>query len=206
MSFDSGCETAEASAAGAANLLKGDPSMAYSAFFQTLRDETKPVGTLGRGTHYSVFRAITWHDIYLNPIQEANFLDFAVIWDKDHDARVIEVAEALYRFRLLGPIRFLGERKGCLTVLLAPEAFETLDHRQIERYKERLTNQVRSTVEGFGDRWDVEVGYSTENASIIANDVLRIHTYLEFILMVWDLGIKMPSAARSAGERALQSA
>lgn len=31
--------------------------MSYCPFFQTLHDETRPVGNLGRGTHYSVLRA-----------------------------------------------------------------------------------------------------------------------------------------------------
>ena len=30
----------------------------YSHFFSTLYDETEPVGTLGRGTHYSVLRSL----------------------------------------------------------------------------------------------------------------------------------------------------
>ena len=34
----------------------------YSGFFKTLHDETAPTGCLGRGTHYSVFRAITFHN------------------------------------------------------------------------------------------------------------------------------------------------
>ena len=34
----------------------------YSQFFQTLHDELTPTGTLGRGTHYSILRAVVFHD------------------------------------------------------------------------------------------------------------------------------------------------
>ncbi len=56
--------------------------MSYCHFFQTLYDETHPVGNLGRGTHYSVLRAPVWHDELLNRIARCAFLDFAVIWDE----------------------------------------------------------------------------------------------------------------------------
>ena len=94
----------------------------YSQFFETLHDETHPVGSLGRGTHYSVFRAVTWHDTFLNPLPKAEFLNFAVIWDEDHDTRVVKVVHTLCFEGLLAPVRLIGERKGRLTVLVAPEA------------------------------------------------------------------------------------
>src|SRR5260370_21913517 len=92
--------------------------MSYSAFFQTLHDEAKPVGKIGRGTHYSILRAQVWQDERLKPLKKGMLADFAVIWDEDHDERVIEVIEWLYFEGLLSPIRFIGERKGSLTVLL----------------------------------------------------------------------------------------
>lgn len=181
--------------------------MAYSPFFHTLYDQTAPAGTIGRGTHYSVLRAVAWHDVHLNPTAEAHFQDFAVIWDEDHDARVAQVAEGIYRAGLLGPVRFIGERKGMLAVLLDSETFETWDQLQVERYKERLTGAVRRSCEDFGDWWEVRVGDSTETSSIISDqDFLKVHTYLECIRMLWDLGIKEPpTLGSSAGERQLQS-
>ena len=75
----------------------------YSPFFQTLYDEQAPVGHLGRGTHYSVLRAAVFHDELGEILPEnrykgphAKFHDFAVIWDEDHDKRVIEVIEQIY--------------------------------------------------------------------------------------------------------------
>src|SRR4051812_6684669 len=88
--------------------------MSYSPFFQTLHDETRPVGQLGRGTHYSILRVPIWQDEWLNLLAQGLLLDFAVIWDEDHDARVMEAVEALYFSGLLSPVRFIGERKGSL--------------------------------------------------------------------------------------------
>ena len=180
--------------------------MAYSPFFQTIHDEARPVGRLGRGTHYSVFRAVTWHDVHLNPVPQANVLDFAVIWDEDHDTRVIQVAEALYLAGLLAPVRFIGERKGMLTVLLEQGVFETWDQRQVERYKERLAEQVRLSCESLGDWWQLGIDCWNENGSIISADDLKVSTYLNFILMLWDLGIKAPPIAKQLEEQAPQSA
>src|SRR4051812_20247485 len=68
----------------------------YSEFFQTLHDEQAPVGYLGRGTHYSILRAVVFSDSLAKPLFDARFLDFAVIWDEDHDARIIEPIQKLY--------------------------------------------------------------------------------------------------------------
>lgn len=74
----------------AVDLAKGAPG---SCFFHTLHDEPGRVGSLGRGTHYSVLRAVIWEP-------EPRFHDFAVIWDEDHDTRIIGVLEQLYVRRL----------------------------------------------------------------------------------------------------------
>jgi hypothetical protein len=42
-----------------------------------------------------------------------------VIWDEDHDERVIGVVERMYFAGLLHPVLFVGERKGSLTVVLS---------------------------------------------------------------------------------------
>ena len=62
----------------------------YSEFFQTLHDEVPPYRNFGRGTHYSVLRAVVFGDSEGNLLGNARFQDFAVVWDEDHDERVIE--------------------------------------------------------------------------------------------------------------------
>jgi hypothetical protein len=91
----------------------------YSDFFKTLHDETNPTGYLGRGTHYSVLRAVVFHDPSGKPLSAGQFADFAVIWDEDHDARVMKPIEEIYRRGLLSSFVMFGERKGNFTAILS---------------------------------------------------------------------------------------
>jgi hypothetical protein len=75
----------------------------YSDFFKTLHDETGPTGYLGRGTHYSVLRAIVFHDPSGRVLPQGQFADFAVIWDEDHDTRVMKPIEEIYRRATIEP-------------------------------------------------------------------------------------------------------
>ena len=93
----------------------------YSNFFKTLHDETSPTGHLGRGTHYSILRAVVFHDQMGKSLPEGQFADFAVIWDEDHDARVIEPIEEIYRRGLLASFPMFGEHKGSFTAVLSDE-------------------------------------------------------------------------------------
>jgi hypothetical protein len=77
----------------------------YSEFFQTLYDEQGPTIGLGRGTHYSVLRAVVFHDETGEPLPDARFTDFAIIWDEDHDTRVIDPIEDIYCRGLLPSFR-----------------------------------------------------------------------------------------------------
>jgi hypothetical protein len=91
----------------------------YSDFFKTLHDETNPTGYLGRGTHCSILRAVVFHDPAGKPLPEGQFADFAVIWDEDHDVRVMEPIEEIYRRGLLSSFLMFGERKGSFTAILS---------------------------------------------------------------------------------------
>jgi hypothetical protein len=94
---------------------------AYSDFFQTLHDEMSPTGYLGHGTHYSVLRAVVFHDPLGKPWREGQFADFAVIWDEDHDVRVMEPIEEIYQRGLLSSFLMFGEHRGNFTAILANE-------------------------------------------------------------------------------------
>jgi hypothetical protein len=91
----------------------------YSDFFKTLHDETNPTGYLGRGTHCSILRGVVFHDPTGKPLPEGQFADFAVIWDEDHDVRVMEPIEEIYRRGLLSSFLMFGERKGSFTAILS---------------------------------------------------------------------------------------
>lgn len=140
---------------------------------------------LGRGTHYSVLRAATWHDSCLNPLPNAEFLDFAVIWDEDHDTRVMMVVETLYFDGLLAPVRFIGERKGGLTVLVAAETAAALD---LPFYIGRVEDAVKRS--GLGDWWNVSVGYVGAESPIIGSASDKAAVYLQNIDNLWNLGTK----------------
>jgi hypothetical protein len=101
----------------------------YSDFFKTLHDETSPTGYLGRGTHYSVLRAVVFHDPMGKPLPEGQFADFAVIWDEDHDTRVMEPIEEIYRRGMLSSFLMFGEHKGSFTAIISnkiPLAIEAI--------------------------------------------------------------------------------
>ena len=54
----------------------------------------------------------------------ARFQDFAVIWDEDHDERVFQPIERLYRLGDLPSFIIFGERKGMFVRLVAPRFTE----------------------------------------------------------------------------------
>jgi hypothetical protein len=165
--------------------------MSYSPFFQTLHDETRPVGQLGRGTHYSVLRVPIWRDEWLNPLAQGLLLDFAVIWDEDHDARVMEAVETLYFSGLLSPVRFIGERKGSLSVLINDESVGPWNETALRNYREAVGDIGQS----LEDPWPVTVDQVFgQRHSIIHAAPEDVATYLRNIHLLWQLGAKPSSA------------
>ena len=165
--------------------------MPYSPFIQTLHDETQPVGHLGRGTHYSVLRVPIWQDQWLNPLPVGSLLDFAVIWDEDHDERVIQAIEDLYFCGLLAPVRYIGERKGSLSVLIDEKTVQAWDHSKLKSYREAVSD-VGQNLE---DPWPTTVAtVSSSKHSIIHASNEDVTLYLRNIHMLWFLGAKTNTA------------
>lgn len=167
-------------------------------FFACLHDEKQPVGDLGRGTHYSIFRSLEWHDAARMRIDRAQFHDFAVIWDEDHDTRVYDVVEQMYVAGLLAPVKFVGERKGMLTVLVSSVAWSHLMAPGVLATYRRELERICGNVNG--DSWNVEVGYlidpptpavSSPGLGSIINDAeWKVSAYLQSIDVLWTLGSK----------------
>jgi hypothetical protein len=157
----------------------------YSPFFQTLHDETAPVGSLGRGTHYSVFRATGFHDEFAKPLEAARFLDFAVIWDEDHDERVLLPIERLYRSGDLSSFIMFGERKGMFFCQVAPR-FNGVRLPVAEKAV------AAACVDVGGDYWTSHISFGQHNAGgfIINADDRSVGLYLDTIKMLWKLGLK----------------
>lgn len=170
----------------------------YSTLFSCLYDESQPIGQLGRGTHYSVFRSVEWLDVVRAPLKTPQIHDFSVVWDEDHDTRIIEIIESIYMAGLLSPIQFIGERKGVLTVIVAAKFYFNTHDSDLKNYERQL--QDICTIPSHGDYWSVEIGmfdrspdspHQTDLQGLISDKEHRVITYLRNIDSLWGLGTKV---------------
>ena len=145
----------------------------YSHFFSTLHDEQAPVGKLGRGTHYSILRAVLWDKV------QPQWHDFAVIWDEDHDKRVIWVIEQLHIQRLLRDVVAIGERKGGVTIITSTQPSRALVARAEQGWSPPDGDWFCSNVEHI-DAADL----------LINDDPMRVRAYVKGIVALWRLGTK----------------
>lgn len=167
----------------------------YSDLFSCLYDQPAPVGELGRGTHYSVFRSMQWRDIDGDFRDSGRFHDFAVVWDEDHDERVIRFVEQLHICGLLWPVIFIGERKGALTVLLWQDVEPK---KKRADFFEVLNELAERTDED--DAWSLDIGRFyrdpanvdglTTTCGIINDTEDQVVAYLQAIDVLWQLGEK----------------
>lgn len=170
----------------------------YSTLFACIHDEPEGYGSLGRGTHYSVMRSVDWLDVTQQPLTEAHVHDFVVVWDEDHDTRVIQAIECMYLAGLLSPVLFIGERKGGLTVIVASKFFFAADMKAYER-------KVTAIAQSSDDPWHAMVGmfdkagarnghwHQNDPQGLINAEEHRVNIYLSNIDSLWGLGTKSPS-------------
>jgi hypothetical protein len=147
----------------------------YSEFFSTVYDEPSPADHFGKGAHYSVLRALVW-------VPRMKFHDFAVIWDEDHDQRILWVAEQLYVRLLLHNVLFIGERSTHVTVL----TIDSVDSQFEESFRE-ICGKVSSycahiTISPF----------RRGGLGIIDASADQVEWYLEGIGSLWSLGTREP--------------
>jgi hypothetical protein len=162
-------------------------SIAYSSLFHTLYDEPSPVGHLGRGAHYSVLQAIQWaHPLDGEGMVFPLLQRLAVLWDEDHDTRVIDMIEVGYLHNLLYPVLFVGERKANLTVVVRDE-FEITD-----AFTSLWDAAAESVGKVIGDYWNLEIVHfrdAARKAQVIHDKVDAVETYLRNITNVWQIGM-----------------
>jgi hypothetical protein len=157
----------------------------YSDFYKTLHDEQGPTGYLGRGTHYSILRAVVFHNTSGDVLPYGQHADFAIIWDEDHDDRVIEPVEKIYRAGLLSRFLMFGERKGCFTAVAPNQG----DLSWLEARLNSITQNLASE-----DSWPSRVvTLDTPENPIINADGDKVELYLNNLVMLWELGVKEPS-------------
>lgn len=165
--------------------------MSYSQFFHPLHDEKEPHGNLGRGTHYSVFEAPQWFDLQrkLVPGGRAKVQRFGVIWDEDHDERIISLAEKAYMLGIFAPVLFIGERKASLNVVVSDDFYDYIE--RVDGASYHITwKDLASDV--FGDYWNFEGIVPLRragSAGIIASENQAVATYLSNIQNLWGLGL-----------------
>lgn len=155
----------------------------YSPFFEVIHDEQQPVGILGRGTHYSVFQYPSWVTETGSLLSKPKRHRFAIIWDEDHDIRVIRVLEGLYLAGLLTSVVFAGERKGTFTAILSSAIDATR--------KQELHGAFTGIASSGDDSWPVELFSSGEAGGIISADAEMVQTYLNNLRNIWQLGISV---------------
>jgi hypothetical protein len=139
---------------------------------------------------FCTIRTITpvpvWRDEFLNRIDRCGFLDFAAIWDEDHDDRVIDAIMMLYVGGLLSPVRYIGERKGTLTILLASDLISDWDPEKRQQYRDDISDMCQC----LEDPWTAHVaGIGEDGHSIIHASPEKVALYLKNIDMLWQLGV-----------------
>ncbi len=160
----------------------------YSDFFQTLHDETQPTGYLGRGSHYSILRAVTWHGPNRQTLKEAHYLDFGIIWDEDHDVRVIGAIELLYKRGWLSSAIIVGERKAGFTFLMSDDLYASTSLLERQKSQAELDDMMQSFED---DPWNGYLGsIGADGDSIINDKPEKVRLYLRTIEMLWQLGVK----------------
>ena len=161
----------------------------YSPYFQTLHDDQGPVGQLGRGAHYSVLRAIVFHDENGRPTAGTDF-NFAVIWDEDHDERVIMAIEECHRRRILSSCIAFGERKGFFFAILAPG----VSNFRFSVVSDQIDVIAENGVET--DTWSAEIGTIDSPRGIIADTGANVSLYIRCIKMLLEPRSLAPDVGR----------
>lgn len=169
----------------------------YSTYFSCLYNEPYARTDFGKGVHCSVMRAVEWLDVCRIPLKLPEVHDFAVIWDQDHDERVIRVIERIYMAGLLSPVQFVGEHNATFTVIVAAEFRLHVNETGFKNYIAEI-QEICSSVDD--EYWAVRAGMFDRSPSwppnktkidgIIPTDEYRAVTYLRNLDNVWQLGPK----------------
>ena len=156
----------------------------YSQYFDTIYDEQEPLGQIGRGTHYSVLRAVSWHAPNSSVLSKACQFDFSIIWDEDHDRRVVRCVEEIYLNGLLSKFIMFGERKGMFTAVLSDQYCVDSGYDELVDCIERIAENT-----AVDDCFSSEIVRLHDPLnSIIADTDEKVRLYLSNLNMLWQLG------------------
>lgn len=148
----------------------------YSNFFETLYDEEKPIG-IDIDFHYSILQAVV-----LSTHDRMKLFRFGVIWDEDHDSRIIDTIEEIYFAGLLPHFLFFYERKG--------NFFAITRKRIYSRGKEYLTEKIDKITQSQDDPWETHIIRGIDDADNLhgtptAKERFDIKNYLKNIKLMW---------------------
>jgi len=99
----------------------------YSTYFQTIHDQPSRREDSRRIEGFTVFRVVVWSDHELKRRDTPKNHTFAIVWDEDHDTRVIQVAEKFYLAGVLQCISMIYEHEGNIVVRLLDDIDETVE-------------------------------------------------------------------------------
>ncbi len=172
----------------------------YSPLLHCIYDEPVPTGKIGRGTHYSVVQALSWHSDEGELRKQAVVQNVAIIWDEDHDERIIPCVEALLMAGLLHSVSMIGERKGGVTIVFNSMSAARLSENQKRAYRDEVTQVINEVVEAkHGDYWAITFGEMTDTPSLkstghdifhqylIQDEVQKVETYIRNINNLWNI-------------------
>ena len=158
----------------------------YSPLFATIYDEPAPLGNLGRGAHYSILSAVQWLSPLLDPLGHPSIQRLAVVWDEDHDERIVSVLERAYMQNLLAPVVMVGERKASMTIVV-DDSFMPGEEFEFSNYEEEWSEVCDGVLL---DTWSMQIVRMSEisKAQIINDDVAKVRAYVQNIALLWNLG------------------
>ena len=172
----------------------------YSPHLHCIYDESAPTNHFGRGTHYSIFQALSWRSKKGKLNQQATVHNVAVIWDEDHDERIIPCMEALLMNGLLYAVSIIGERKGHMNIVFNSMSSAYMDTNQKHIYRKEITKIVNDIIgTKFEDSWSITFGemsdvpsmakngYKIFHQSLIYSDIDIIDAYIRKINNRWNI-------------------
>ncbi|TRO38593.1 hypothetical protein EQ832_12125 [Pseudomonas sp. ALS1131] len=149
----------------------------YSHFFRTEYDEQQNIGVLEAHCSILSVPSLNKKDAVLD-VQRV-----AVIWDEDHDERVIPILEAACFKGLLRNVLFIAEHKGAVSIIMDESAKSFLRNARQKKWQEICDEVVEN------DEFSADVMSKEEYVQTLVDSLQPMYeNYLNHICDVWSLG------------------
>lgn len=150
----------------------------YSDFFQTVYDEQYNVGALE--AHYSILSL----PLFIAPEAPIKLQRIAVVWDRDHDDRIIALLEAAFFADLIAPcVLYVLEHKGFVAVIVNEDYDEAERDRKTRIWQKICDNVITD------DKFSVKVMLEEEYLLDLKKNLQEsFRNYFQYIDDAWTLG------------------